>query len=95
VFTSVATETPNSVRIRTDEGNEYRFDAIERAADHYDRNQSDTVACACEDYARLLEAVDNVLHREDRTLEQRREIAERFDRVASVEISARLQVDID
>jgi hypothetical protein len=91
----MATETPNSVRIRTDDENKYRFDAIERAAAHYDRNRSDTVACACEDAVRLLGAVDDVLHREDLTLEQRQEIAQRFNKAASVDISVQMQVDVD
>lgn len=72
----MASDTPGSVRIRTGEGNEYRFDAIERAADYYDCNRSDAVAFACEDVVDLVDAVRRVLDRDDLTLEQRREIAE-------------------
>ncbi|WP_425560488.1 DUF7692 domain-containing protein, partial [Luedemannella flava] len=41
-------ETPGSVRIRTDDGNEWRFDAIQKAAAFYDCNRSNAVAFACE-----------------------------------------------
>ncbi len=42
-------QTPGSVRIRTDEGNEWRYDAIQKAANFYDCNRSNAVAFACED----------------------------------------------
>lgn len=70
--------TPGSVRVRTDEGNEWRYDAIERASDLYDSNRSDSVAYACEDVVQLIEAVEVLLERDDLTLEQREEIAELF-----------------
>ena len=44
-------DRPKSMRIRFDEGNEYRLDAIQEAADLYDRNRSDAVALACDDMA--------------------------------------------
>jgi hypothetical protein len=91
----MSTETPNSVRIRTDDGNEYRFDAIDRATDRYDRNRSDAVACACDDAVRLLDAIEDVLQRADLTRTQRKEIAARFDRATSAEVSVDLTVDIE
>jgi len=35
---------PQSVRIRTGDGNEYRYHAVEEAAAFYDCNRSDAVA---------------------------------------------------
>ncbi|WP_436347683.1 DUF7692 domain-containing protein [Natronorubrum sp. FCH18a] len=69
-------ETPGSVRIRTDDGNEWRFDAIQKASRFYDCNRSNAVAFACEDVDQLVSAATRVLERDDLTREQRREIAE-------------------
>ncbi|WP_049914428.1 DUF7692 domain-containing protein [Haloterrigena salina] len=69
-------ETPGSVRIRTDDGNEWQFDAIQKAAQFYDCNRSNAIAFACEDVGTLVSAAQAVLEREDLTREQRREIAE-------------------
>ena len=67
----------DSLRIRFD-GNRYREDAIEKAARFYDKNKSDAAAYACEDVVEIVRAVEDVLQRDDLTLEQRREIAETF-----------------
>ncbi|MCU4743386.1 DUF7692 domain-containing protein [Natronoglomus mannanivorans] len=69
-------QTPGSVRIRTDDGNEWRYDAIEKAANFYDCNRSNAVAFACEDVDQLVNAARRVLERDDLTRKQRREIAE-------------------
>ncbi|SDK70453.1 DUF7692 domain-containing protein [Natronorubrum texcoconense] len=69
-------ETPGSVRIRTDDDNEWRFDAIQKAARFYDCNRSNAVAFACEDVDQLVAAATRILERDDLTREQRREIAE-------------------
>ena len=96
VFTNMASnDVPQSVRIRTGEGNEYRFDAIQRAADLYDRNKSDAVACACDDIARLTDTLEDVLNRDDLTRQQQREIAERFDRSLSLDIEIKNEVRIE
>jgi len=68
-------DIPGSVRIRTDEGNEWRYDEIQRAAEFYDCNRSDAVAFAAGDAVRLVQAARRVLERDDLTLRQRREIA--------------------
>ncbi len=47
-------QTPGSVRIRTDDGNEWRYDAIQKAANFYDCNRSNAVAFACEDVDQLV-----------------------------------------
>jgi hypothetical protein len=89
-------DVPKSVRIRTGEGNEHRYDAVERAADYYDTNRSDAVAKACNDVPRVMRALRSVLERDDLTLQQRCEIAEQFDReMRGVEISVGLDVDVD
>ena len=89
-------ETPGSVRIRTDDGNEWRFDAIQKAARFYDCNRSNAVAFACEDVATIVAAAQRVLERDDLTREQRREIAEtlstravQFDIETSVSVTAK------
>lgn len=87
---------PGSVRIRTGKGNEWRFDAIKRAADYYDCNRSDAVAYASEDLVELVEAARQVLEREDLTLKQRREIAEIFSTRAVVfEVQSNLKVEFN
>lgn len=89
-------DIPGSVRIRTDEENEHRFHAIERASEFYDCNRSDAVANACNDVPRVFAALQDVLERDDLTFQQRREIARRFDReLRGAEISVGLDVDVD
>lgn len=69
-------DVPGSVRIRTDDGNEWRYAAITKAARLYDCNKSNAAAFACEDVDQLITNARRVLERDDLTLEQRREIAE-------------------
>ncbi|WP_440989159.1 DUF7692 domain-containing protein [Haloarchaeobius baliensis] len=69
-------DTPGSVRIRTDDGNEWRYDAIQAAANYYDCNRSDAVAYACEDMTGAVEFVKKVPQRKDLTINQRRELVE-------------------
>ncbi len=91
-------DTPQSVRVRTDEGNEWRFRAIERAARLYDCNRSDAVAYACEDVGQLADGIERILQREDLTLSQRREIASILDDTASVlsiSFDAEVSVEIE
>lgn len=49
--TSTATDDdiPGSVRVRTGNGNEWRYDAIEGASRFSGVNRSDAMAYACED----------------------------------------------
>ncbi|SEQ96902.1 DUF7692 domain-containing protein [Natrinema salaciae] len=83
---------PGSVRIRTGDGNEWRYDEIERAADYYDCNRSNAVAFACHDVVELVANIRQVLEREDLTLEQRREIA---DTLSTGKTSHSVSTDID
>lgn len=76
-------DVPQSVRVRTGGENEWRYRSIERAARLYDKNRSDSVAYACEDVVGLVDALEEVLGREDLTARQRREIAETVDRATS------------
>jgi hypothetical protein len=69
---------PQSIRIRTNNDNQYRYHAIEQAAEFYDCNRSDAVAYACDNVPKLVEAVEAVLRREDLTAAQKREIAGEF-----------------
>lgn len=93
-------ETPGSVRIRTDDGNEWRYDAIEKAARFYDCNRSNAVAFACEDVDQLVAAARTILERDDLTREQRREIAEtlstravNFDVESTVTVTTKGEID--
>ena len=94
MFTSMShNEAPGSVRIRTDDGNECRFDAIQKAAAFYDCNRSNAVAFACEDIDQLIDAANRVLERDDLTREQRREIAETLStRAVSFDIETEVSV---
>ena len=77
MFTSMARrDVPGSVRVRTDDGNEWRYDAIQAAANYYDSNRSDAVAYACEDVTGAVEFLQAVLEREDLTIQQRRDLAD-------------------
>jgi hypothetical protein len=85
---------PSSVRIRTGEGNEWRYSSIEKAGKLFDRNRSDSIAYACESVAELVDGIEKVLEREDLTHEQRREIAETLStRTLSFDIPE-LEVDV-
>lgn len=85
-------EVPGSVRIRTGDGNAWRYDQIEKAAEFYDRNRSDAVAFACHDVVELIERIESVLERPDLTLEQRQEIAETL---SAGKVSFRVDTEID
>lgn len=97
MFTSMSQrDTPSSVRIRTDDGNEWRFDSIEAAANYYDCNRSDAVAYACEDVVELVSAAREILQRDDLTVEQRREIAETLStRAVSFKVDTTVDVERD
>ena len=97
MFTSMAhSEPPQSVRVRTDEGNEWRYDAIQQAADLYGCNRSDAVAFACEDVVRLIEAAETILQRKDLTVQQRQEFAALLDTALSeISVTVETTVSVD
>ncbi|ELY47735.1 DUF7692 domain-containing protein [Natronolimnohabitans innermongolicus] len=95
---SQSNDIPGRIRIRTDDGNEWRYDEIQRAADWYDCNRSNAAAFACHDVTRMVAAAKRVLERDDLTRKQRREIAStlstgnvRFD--VDLDVSAEKQRD--
>lgn len=94
MFTAMShNETPGSVRIRTDDGNEWRFASIQKAARFYDCNRSNAVAFACEDVDQLVSAARRVLERDDLTREQRQEIAETLStRAVSFDVETEVSV---
>lgn len=69
-------DLPNSIRIRCGPENRYRYHAIEQAAELYDCNRSDAVAYACDNVGQLVRNIEEILQRDDLTLQQKREIAE-------------------
>lgn len=64
------------VAIRTDGKFAHREDTIEGVARFYDCSQTRALLAAAEDVLAIVDGVQEVLRREDLTLEQRREIAE-------------------
>lgn len=89
-------ETPGSVRIRSDDGNEWRFDAIQKASRFYDCNRSNAIAFACNDVDALVSAARRVLERDDLTREQRQEIAETLTtRAVTFNVKTEIAVTID
>ena len=94
MFTSMGENRPKSMRIRFDDGNEYRFDAIQGAADLYDRNRSDAVALACDDMTRLAGVLEEFLARDDLTRGQQRELADALDRALSLEVNIQREIEI-
>ncbi|MBZ6496371.1 DUF7692 domain-containing protein [Natrinema longum] len=84
------------MRIRTDGDYAYRRDAIERAADCYDCNKTKAVVSACDDVRKFVQAIRQVLERDDLTLEQRREIAETLStRAVTFEVETEIGVITD
>ncbi|WP_226007781.1 DUF7692 domain-containing protein [Natrinema salinisoli] len=82
------------MRIRTGDDYAYRRDAIERAADFYDCNMTKAVVSVCDDIPKLVQAVREVLERDDLTLEQRREIAETLStRAVSFDVDTSVTVE--
>ena len=63
------------MRIRTDGDKGWRKDEIEKAAEFYERNKTDSVVRACRDVPRLVDGIQDVLERDDLTPRQKREIA--------------------
>lgn len=91
--TNIQSDTPQSVRIRTDDGNEWRYDALEKGAEFYQVNRSDAAAFACNDLAEIVGSARRVLEREDLTVKQRREIAEQLStRAVQFDVQEDLEV---
>ncbi|MFC6974314.1 hypothetical protein ACFQL1_06055 [Halomicroarcula sp. GCM10025709] len=68
-------DVPGSIRIRCGEENAHRYHAVEEAAEFYGCNRSDAVAFACDNVPALVDAIEEVLEREDLTIAQKQEIA--------------------
>jgi hypothetical protein len=79
---------PKSVRIRTLDDNEWRYDAMQKAKRYYNENRSDSVAYACEDVPGAMRFLKRVLERDDLTVAQRQE----FVRLANLHVNG---VDIE
>lgn len=89
-------EIPGSVRIRTDDGNSWRYDSIQKASDFFDRNRSDSVAWACESVVELVDAAQEILERDDLTHQQRQEIAETLStRAVSFDVPDQPELDVE
>lgn len=58
-------EVPKQVRVRTDEGDEHRYDAIMGAADRFDCNKTRAIVLSCDAAGTLSENVEEVLQHPD------------------------------
>lgn len=58
-------EVPKQVRVRTDEGNEYRYDAIMQAAERFDCNKTRAIVLSCDAAGQLVDNVQEALNHED------------------------------
>jgi len=86
---------PKSVRVPCDDGNEWRGQAIQEAADYYGVNKSDAIGRACNDVAELTAAARAILQRDDLTPEQKREIAETLSKRTKLRFSVDTSVSVD
>lgn len=87
-------DRPKSMRTRFDDGNWHRLDAIEAAADLYDRNKTDAVTLACDDMARLADVLEEFLTRDDLTRGQQRDLADALDRALSLDVDIEREIEI-
>ena len=71
-------DVPKSVRVRTDpeDGNAYRYDAIQGAADYWDCNKSDAIARSCDAVGNLVDNLEEALQHEDLPPRVAQEIAD-------------------
>lgn len=83
------------MRIRTDDEYAHREDVIERAARFYDCNKTKAVVSACDDVPELVNAIDDVLQRDDLTGTQRQEIAERVSQCRAVNVDVETSVTVE
>jgi hypothetical protein len=89
-------DTPSQVRIRTGNGNEHRYKAIERASDFYGCNKTKAVVSACEDVPEMVKAARDVIRRDDLTQKQRREISDTLStKAVSFNIEDNIEVERD
>lgn len=58
-------DVPKQVRVRTDDGNEYRYDAIMKAADRFECNKTRAIVLSCDAVGSLLENVEEALQHPD------------------------------
>ena len=65
-------EMSKSIRIRTGGGKEWRYDAIQGATDYYEVNKSNAAAFACDDVVGFVDAIEDLLARDDLTAKQAR-----------------------
>lgn len=82
------------MRIRTNGERNHREDTIERAADHYDCNKTRALMLAADQVPGLHAAVSDVLARDDLTLQQKREIAQRFNRCRGMAVDVSEDVEV-
>lgn len=83
------------MRINTEGKYAFRREVIEKAAEYYDCNRTDAIVNACDDVPELVDAVTDILRRQDLTLEQKREIAERLNDCRAVEFNVDQSVIVE
>lgn len=60
-----SSDVPKQVRVRTDEGNEHRYDAIMAASERFDCNKTRAIVLACDLAGNLLDNVEEALSHPD------------------------------
>lgn len=80
------------MRIRTDGDYAHREDTIERIAAFYDRNKTYSMLRAADDLPAIVDAIKEILQRDDLTPRQKREIA---DTVSTTSIDVTVDENVD
>lgn len=86
---------PQSVRIRTGEGNEYRYHAIERLSNFYGVNKSEAVAKAGDQLPELVDVLEEIVAMDSLTMQQRKEIAQKMNSCRGLSVNVDLDVELD
>lgn len=82
------------MRIRTDGEHAWRETEIEGLAEFYGVNKTSAILRACEDVPALVDALEDVLDRDDLTARQRQEIARRFSRAPGVDVELQDEISV-
>lgn len=86
-----------SIRIRTDGKHEHRAETIDRAADFWDCNKTAALMKSVEFTRRMDANIQEILDRENLTLEQKRDFAETLTipGIYAVKITEKTQITVE
>jgi len=86
---------PQSVRIRTGNGNEYRYHAIERLSNYYGVNKSEAVAKAGDQLPEIVGVLEEIVAMDSLTMKQRKEIEKKLNSCRGLSVSVNLDVELN